>query len=230
MTVPVKYKQVDSSLLSIEKPVKIDGVYTSTILYDGKHGLSIQTPVIELQQCDKVQFGLIKKGQLFTCFEEMHDKLSDLLYIKSKDFFNKSFSEQRIKDSFTKFVSIDEGLVTFNNVSIKDDIKVYNSFMDSIPLVYPLNAIAILRLDKLVFRGTKIEYVIDVTHVKMDFNSNKKKILNCILDDSDEDQDADKDYVEVDEHVTNETEENEIDELDTIIKNVDLEDYFEDKN
>lgn len=218
----LKYKTVDVSHVSLEKPFKINGVYTSKVLYQNDD-LFIQSPVIELVSEKQIQFSLVKKGQFFTCFEELYNKIVDILYTNSDIFFKKSFSEARIQESIPKIVNINGNMVTFGNgiVSYENDIKVYNSFKDSILFsesLFPVNAVIIMKFDSLIFKGKSVIPIIKITHVKIDYSSNKKKNSDCILND---------DSSESDFEVVNKTVQS--DELDVIIQNRDSEDYFDDE-
>lgn len=225
----LKYKEVDVSNLKLGTPVKIGGVYMSKVSYgEDRSDFNIQTSLIELSDNRTIKFNLVKKGQLFTCFEDIYNKLVDILYTNSNVFFGKSFSEKRIQDSLTKIVSIDDNVVNFtdNLISYEKDIKVYNYFRDIIDFndsIFPVNAIVIMNIDSLQFKGKTIKPIIKITHIKIDYSSNKKKITTCILNDSSSE--------------TSDTEEcgkqceskNEQDELDVIVENVDSDNYFDDE-
>jgi hypothetical protein len=262
MVTVLKYKSVDVSRVNIEKPIKINGYYTSKVSYDN-NDMFIQTPVVQLIDTQHVKFNLARRGQLFTCLDDLHHRFADLLYTHSKEFFNKTFSETRIQDSLCKIVNITDSVVTFtdNVISYQDNIKVYNSFKESVDFsdsLFPINAIIIIHIDSLIFKGKHIEPVIKITHVKIDYNSNKKKNYECILSESETDSETgvaveetgvaveetgvavEETGVAVEETGDNwgkygsngsdsDTEEHVLDELDVVVDNFDSENYFDDE-
>ena len=183
----IKYKSVDVNNVTLSKPVKVSGVYTSNISYNGKP-LEIQTSVIDFKGSESFEFELIKKGQLFTLFEDLYVKLSELLYNNSKDFFNgKEYSEKKIKESLQQIVTIENGTVTFHNVSLSNSVKVYNVFQElkSTPPDYPFSGTTIMCVKSLIFKGTNIIPVVKITAIR-EAMSKKKNDENCVLDEENE--------------------------------------------
>ena len=89
---PIKYKNFNASYVELGAPVN----KKSEIKYNGG-SLQIQTPLVTINSTDSITFNLKKKGQLLSCFEELHTKLVEIIYLNSKEFFNgKIFKEDHM--------------------------------------------------------------------------------------------------------------------------------------
>jgi hypothetical protein len=223
-----KYKSVDIDQITISKPIKQDKEYVSQILYKDEP-FFIQSPVIDVVDTNTVQFKLVKNGQLFTLFEDTYNRLVNLVYVNSKDFFNgKAFTEKRVLDSLKKLVILDTDTATVQNCVILESVNVFDAFKDKSHLEFPLRGSVIFNVKSLRFVGKSIICDIIITHIKMDYSA-KKKISECILgtelDQVDIlEENLDDLVLESINDSINDTEE--IDELDTIIENQDSEDFF----
>ena len=185
----IKYKLVDIEKIYVETPVKHDNMYEGKITYNG-NDFNIQTPVVTVNDTN-VTFGLVNKGQLFSVLEEIHDRLIDILYKKSKKFFNNiEFNEARFRSSFEKIASIDDnGVVNISNIKLDSNIKIYDNFKEDLDnVVFPVDAVCIINFDKLLFKRKTIILVLSITHMKVDYKTMKKKLPICILDDSDKER------------------------------------------
>src|SRR4029078_6618977 len=221
----LKYKVVDAAKISVGDPVKKDGVYVSALLYDGAPGLTFQSPDVTIFQ-DHLEFKLINKGQLFTLFEDLENRIVDRIYTYSKQFFNgKEFSTKRISQSLGKLVNLDDnGITKVPNIRIDSKVNVYDNFGDRTKLPnFPLYGACIVSLDRIIFDKKNIRVPIKITHIKIKNELDKKKDLECILDDETEAEGGSGSGAKsVSKKNTEDPQ-----ELDTVVKDFDNLEFFE---
>ncbi len=178
------YKNLDIiSSLKISKPQKVSGSYQSNTSF------KVQTPEVTVDLDNKtISFRMIKKGKFVTLLEELENKIVSTIYNNSTDFFNgKTFPENRIRNSLQKLFTLDnEGIVTLNNITIPDNLKVYDHFNEVVPSGTngKVSGVCILQLDTIKFVKTSINVGFTLTHLKLSVE--KKKLRECILDDEPE--------------------------------------------
>ena len=214
----LKYKSVDANKVELLKPLKSDGIYYSEIRYSGEP-LVIQTPSLKISN-NVIGFNLVNRGYLFTLLEELSNKVVEIVYTNSKVFFNgREFSEKRITQSLQKITEIsDSGIALIKNVIIPENIKFYDDSKNEISTCsLPVEGSCILHINRVIFDKKTIRIPIEISHIKI--TPEKKKILDCILEDSD--------YDEISEKIPEEISE-EIQELNVIVKDFDNLEFFED--
>ena len=190
----LKYQDVDISKVGIGLPIKEKGaVYYSPLTYtEGISGnaLVFQTPAVVLETNPlRATFQLVNKGYFFTLLEDLQNRVVDRIYTNSKKFFNgKEFSEDRIRNSLKKIIVIDEaGAVTVNGLEFDKNVKFFDSFKDTLAqsdVSFPVQCSCIFSIDRVVYDKRDVLVPIKITHVKVSATANKKKVLDCILGDS----------------------------------------------
>lgn len=180
------YKNIDIEKVNLSKPEKNHkGVYESKIVYDNEEvKLLIQTPNLTVESDKCISFKMVDRGVFFNLLEEFDEKIIELIYKNSKIFFNgKSFSENKIRESYEKTVEIDkQGKVIMNNVEFNTNMKIFDAFKEEVSLPsFPFETKTILHLDSVKFVRNKIIPCVKVCHLKLCIV--KKKINECILED-----------------------------------------------
>lgn len=183
--VVLKYKCIDPKCITLGPPTKQQGqtFYSSKILYNQEE-MTLQTPVITLENQNTAKFSLVGKGELFSVFEEIRERLVDTLYTNSEKFFNgKKFTESRIEGSLRRPVVIneDDKLVHLHGTKVSETVKVFDTFNDDNSINYPSNGTCIINVKCLKFIKKDIIVEMIITHFKADYKQDKKKPEECIL-------------------------------------------------
>lgn len=178
------YKNFTASNISLQSPIKCENSYRSKILYKGGN-LILQTPDLIFEK-ENIYFKMNEKGKFFTVLDDIHSKVCEILYLKSKEFFKgKQFSENRIKEATKKLMEINnEGNIKIF-VDTSENTKYYNRFKDHIskPKESYIGS-CILLINTLTFEGRNIEFNMTITAVKVN-QLFKKKLVKCLFEESD---------------------------------------------
>jgi hypothetical protein len=208
----LKFKETDVKNVVISKPEKVDGIYKSQILYVDEPFL-IQTPELEFDEnCCK--FNMVNNGQFFSLLDDLTEHIIQYIYTHSKEFFNgKEFSENRIRTSLKKIVQVDnEGNIEFQAKSLHD-LKVMNIFNEEIiNYTFPLKGKFIVEFAEIHYEKKEFIVSIPIKYIKLSPKKLKKED-DIFLED-----------VEVVEE--SETKEPIVQELETIVENVDDLEFF----
>ncbi len=189
----VYYKNFVVDKISLQSPIKCENSYKSKILYNGGI-LLLQTPDIIFETNNEIYFKMNEKGNFFTVLDDIHSKICEILYLKSKDFFKgRQFSENRIKEATKKLMEINnEGNIKLLT-NTTENTKYYNRFKDYIskPNESFIGS-CILLINSLTFEGRNVNFDITIKAIKVN-QLFKKKLVKCLFEDSDN-GDSDKEH------------------------------------
>ena len=169
-----KYKDINLQNIVLCKPEKINDVYTSKISYKHEnttYDLSIQTPNDITYDGSNLCFSLVKKGNFFTFIEEVKDRIIEILYNNSENFFKgKKFSHDYIYQSVKNSIYIhDNGKAVVEDVTIQENCNIYDYFNDSLldkPSL-PYNGAFILKFSHIEFVKKSIKIYMEICAVKL---------------------------------------------------------------
>jgi len=189
-TIPLRYKNIiiDNKTLTLSKPKKIDGVYTSNISYN-ENPFFVQTPVLNQLDSNTLTFEMISNGDFFNLFESLSNHIVEFLYVKSKEFFNgKEFNESRINESLVKITSVNElGHVKINVNKSDSEVCIVNILNEKVEQPsFPFLGKFILHIKNITFSKKEFKINIYIKNIKLC----KKKVyskINFDLDLSDSD-------------------------------------------
>ena len=188
MVAILKYKNIDVKNISVTTPEKINGNYTSKILYQEQQFL-IQTPELEIISDKKARFKMVNKGQFFTLLEDLEETLVENLTKNSVAFFKgKTFSEKRIRNSLRKLSEMGEdGYIYINNFSIEETASYIDFFKEKIdPPVFPYSADCMLSISDLIFGKLIFRINATIKNVKVSLKKDKKRFDECFLGENSE--------------------------------------------
>lgn len=191
---PLKYSNIifDNTTLDLSIPRKINGVYTSNILYNNS-SLLIQTPILNHSDHSTLTFEMVNNGNFFTLFESLSNHVIEHLYVNSKEFFNgKEFNQERITESLVKLVNVNEsGQVKLNVVETgmnkKSIINILNEKIDQ--PAFPIQGKFILEIKNITFSKKEFRINIYIKNIKLCPKKVSKQVINFDLDLSDSETD-----------------------------------------
>ena len=147
----LKIEQIDFSNISVDTPIKQDGLYLSKIKYNEKD-LIIQTPKLKIVSYSEDTI-VVKIPDSFKTFLEYYDNRMILLTSEhSQEWFSKDLSKIKVTQIY-KSSSVTCDQVTTASFKIDENIKVYSAekTLTQDDLVEGLEVIILLQASYLVF-------------------------------------------------------------------------------
>lgn len=179
------YKNIDIEKISVTKPMKINNVYTSNILYEGAP-LYFQSPLLQFTSNKDISFQKGNNELFVEWFKQLRQKLIKNLYENSVDFFKGvQYDNSRLERSVKNFYTTDGETINLTNTEIdRENIKVLSNTNELTTLPeFPYNSICIMKLDSIVYKSD-ITCNIKINYIKL--KTKKEKSKECFLGDEDD--------------------------------------------
>lgn len=171
----VKLDQVDFSNISVDDPIKQDGLYLSKVKYNNKD-LVIQLPKLTVSSRNgDDSLDIITTDEL-KCFLDKYDQfMIDITASKSSEWFSKELTKAKVAQIYKKnYVTCD--LVTTSSFKIDEHVKVYarDKSLELDEIEAGMEVILLLHASYLVFYKANCIPYFNILHLKL-----KEKKIEC---------------------------------------------------
>lgn len=171
----VKLDQVDFSNISVDNPIKQDGLYLSKIQYNNKD-LVIQLPKLTVSsRNDNDSLEIITTDELKSFLDKYDQFMIDITAGKSSEWFSKDLTKAKVAQIYKKnYVTCDA--VTTSSFKIDENVKVYakDKSVELHEIEAGMEVILLVHASYLVFYKANCIPYFNILHLKL-----KEKKLEC---------------------------------------------------
>ena len=171
----VKLDQVDFSNISVDNPIKQDGLYLSKIQYNNKD-LVIQLPKLTVSSRNgDDSLEIITTDELKSFLDKYDQFMIDITAGKSSTWFSKDLTKAKVAQIYKKnYVTCDA--VTISSFKIDENVKVYakDKSVELHEIEAGMEVILLVHASYLVFYRTNCIPYFNILHLKL-----KEKKLEC---------------------------------------------------
>lgn len=171
----VKVDQVDFSNISVDNPIKQDGLYLSKIQYNNKD-LVIQLPKLTVSSRNgDDSLEIITTDELKSFLDKYDQLMINITADKSSEWFSKELTKAKVAQIYKKnYVTYDA--VTTSSFKIDENIKVYakDKLIELHEIEAGMEVILLVHASYLVFYKANCIPYFNILHLKL-----KEKKLEC---------------------------------------------------
>lgn len=171
----VKLDQIDFSNISVDNPIKQDGLYLSKIQYNNKD-LVIQLPKLTVSSRNgDDSLEIITTDELKSFLDKYDQFMIDITAGKSSEWFSKDLTKAKVAQIYKKnYVTCDA--VTTSSFKIDENVKVYakDKLVELHEIEADMEVILLVHASYLVFYKANCIPYFNILHLKL-----KEKKLEC---------------------------------------------------
>jgi hypothetical protein len=171
----VKLDQVDFSNISVDNPIKQDGLYLSKIQYNNKD-LVIQLPKLTVSsRSDNDSLEIITTDELKSFLDKYDQFMINITADKSSEWFSKELTKAKVAQIYKKNYVTCESLTT-SSFKIDENVKVYakDKSLELSEIEAGMEVILLVHASYLVFYKANCIPYFNILHLKL-----KEKKLEC---------------------------------------------------